>query len=204
MEDILTVLDTDFEAVGLNNRLSQFNYSPNLAALLTILLSPYTNIQQALKQMLLVRHIDTAQGKQLDGVGDIVGMPRPFTQMNGEWYFGFSGQSKAKPFSRAPIRDLAMQTNSRQFNYMNDMNYRRLIKWKVIANNSHGTIEDIILACQALFMAKKVAVKDKQDAEITIAITRDQKYKLDAVEDEATRWIPTAAGVKVSVEFING
>lgn len=204
MQDILTALEDDFVAAGLNNRLSQFNYSPNLTALLTLLLSPHVNIQQALKQMLLERHIDTAQGRQLDGVGDIVGMPRPFTQLNGEWYFGFRGQSKAKPFSRAPIRDLAMQTNLRQFNYMDDVGYRRLIKWKVIANNSHGTIEDIILACQALFMATKVVVKDKQDAEATIAITRAQKHKLDAVEEEATRWIPTAVGVKVSVEFING
>lgn len=203
MNEILTALEADFVEIGLSNQLSQFRHSPNINKLLTLCLEPYRDIQLALKKMITERHIDNAQGKQLDGVGDIVGIPRPFTQMNGEWYFGFSGQSKAKPFSRAPIRDLATQTNTRTLNYMADESYRRLIKWKIIANHSHGTIEDVIAACQAVFLASRVRVQERNDAELHIVITRAVKNKLDAVEQDANRWIPTAAGIKVSVEFIN-
>ncbi|OBW92971.1 DUF2612 domain-containing protein [Gallibacterium salpingitidis] len=203
MPDILTELDQDFIDTTLSHQLSQFRYSPNLTALITLLLSPYATLQHTLKQMLLERHIDTAIGKQLDGVGDIVGMPRPFTKMNGEWYFGFTGQSKAKPFSQAPIRDLALQTTSKQVSYMPDDTYRRLIKWKVVANNSHGTVEDVIEACKALFLAEQVHIQEKNDAEIKISITRAIKNKFDAIEDSPNQWIPAAAGVKIFVEFID-
>ncbi|HHE9086130.1 TPA: DUF2612 domain-containing protein [Haemophilus influenzae] len=203
MKDILTALNDDFKQLGRERLLSQFNYSPNLNAFLSLLLLPHHEIQATLKQMLTERHIDTAIEKQLDGVGDIVGMPRPFARVNGDWYFGFSGQSKAKPFSRAPIRDLATQTNSRDFNYMLDEHYRRLIKWKVIANHSHGTLDDVIEACRAIFLAERVSITEGQDADVHITITRMAKNRLDAVEQEPVLWIPTAAGVKVTVEFIN-
>lgn len=203
MNDVLTALDANFVEIGLSRQLMQFRHSPNLNALLELLLTPYADIQHALKKMLTERHIDTAQGKQLDGVGDIVGMPRPFTQMNGDWYFGFSGQSKAKPFSRAPIRDLAMQTNARTLNYMADDNYRRLLKWKIIANNSHGTVEDVIAACLAVFLAKRISVQERDDAALHIVIARSVKNKLDAIEQDASRWIPCAAGVKVTVELVD-
>lgn len=203
MTKILTALEMDFVKLGLERQLSQFHYSPNLNALISLLLYPYASLQQTLKQMLLERHIDSSIGKQLDGVGDIVGMPRPFVKMNGEWYFGFSGQSKAKPFSQAPIRDLSLQTHSKSISYMPDDHYRRLIKWKVIANNSHGTVEDVIMACQALFLATKVIVQERDDAEIHLRITRHSKNKLDAIEQTPEQWIPTAAGVKVSVEIVD-
>lgn len=203
MPKILTALEADFVQLGLERQLSQFRYSPNLNALISLLLSPHADLQHSLKQMFLERHIDTAIGQQLDGVGDIVGMPRPFTKMNGDWYFGFTGQSKAKAFSQAPIRDLALQTHTKAVSYMPDEAYRRLIKWKIVANHSHGTVEDVIKACQALFMASKVLVQEKMDAEIHIKITRNRKNKIDAIEQDPKPWIPAAAGVKVSVELID-
>lgn len=203
MKNILSELEQDFTQTALSHQLSQFRYAPNLTALITLLLSPYATLQNTLKQMLLERHIDTAIGKQLDGVGDIVGMPRPFTKTNGEWYFGFLGQSKAKPFSQAPIRDLALQTISKQVSYMPDDLYRRLIKWKVVANNSHGTVEDVIEACKTLFVATQVNIQETVDAEVKIVITRSVENKLNQIEEFPEQWIPTAAGIKVSVEFID-
>lgn len=203
MHDIFTALEADFTQAGKARLLSQFQYAPNLNALLSLLLSPYDDLQQTLKQLLNERHIDAAIGKQLDGVGDIVGISRPFVQMNGEWYFGFRGQSKAKGFSRAPIRDLALRSTSREVRYMDDNNYRRLIKWKVIANNSHGTIDDVIAACQAVFLASQVIIQEQADAAVKIVIVRAAKNKLDAIEQDPALWIPTAAGVKVTVEFKN-
>lgn len=203
MRDIFTALEADFIEEGKARLLSQFQHAPNLNALLALLLSPYHDLQQTLIQLLNERHIDTAMGKQLDGVGDIVGISRPFIQMNGEWYFGFRGQSKAKAFSRAPIRDLALQSTSREVRYMDNNNYRRLIKWKVIANNSHGTIDDVIAACQAVFLASQVIIQELADAAVKIVIVRAAKSKLDAIEQDPTSWIPTAAGVKVTVEFRN-
>ena len=85
---------------------------------------------------------------------------------------------------------------------MLDEHYRRLIKWKVIANHSHGTLDDVIEACRAIFLAERVSITEGQDADVHITITRMAKNRLDAVEQEPVLWIPTAAGVKVTVEFI--
>ena len=196
-------LTDNYVEMGKSLNLSQFHHAIKFNLFLTALLSPFADIQAALSDLLYKRHIDTAEGRQLDGIGDIVGVARPYVDANNNWYFGFTGQSKSKGFSQAPIRDAGVATQSTTHNYMSDMDYRALIQWKIVANNSHGTTEDIIRACITLYRAKKVEVKNLGGAEVKVIVTRNKAIQTFVFENKSEQWIPVAVGVGVTVEFVN-
>lgn len=188
---------------ALNHSLLQFRHAPNLHAVYTALFQPFQPLQNALSDLLLERHLDRAKGKQLDGIGDILGLPRPYTTAEGLFYFGFTGQSKAKGFAQAVIRSQYSATSVSSHQYISDSLYKRLLRWKIIANNSHGTLEDIIQAAKAAFLAKRVEVIEGQ-CRITVNITRSPKEASEAIESIKEKLIPAAAGIFVTVNLING
>lgn len=195
-------LTEDYIETARQLNLCQFKTSPKLTALMSGFLLPYGSLQQVLSQLINERHLDTAVGKQLDGIGDIVGIARPYDLGQGLWYFGFTGQSKAKGFSQAPIRNDRLKLTASNYEYMSDQLYRRLLKWKIIANNSHGTVEDIIQSAIALYDATNVHVQTLNPCHFGVTITLSSKSKVEAFSDQPERFIPTATGVKVDVNFI--
>lgn len=196
-------LDENYLDIAKRHNLIQFQHSPNVHSLYTALFSPFSSLQSAFRELLLNRHLDNAVGKQLDGIGDILGMPRPYMAVEGQFYFGFTGQSKAKGFSQAVIRSLNSETGNKQYQFVSDSLYKRLLHWKIIANNSHGTVEDIIQACQAVFMASRVEVLEGR-CRLTVNVTRPAKFASEAIESIKEKLIPAAAGIFVSVNIING
>lgn len=192
----------NYTEIAISNNLLQFNRKPKVEALYKVLFEPFNSIQTALKQLITLRHLDTAKGKQLDGIGDILGIERPYTTSDGIFYFGFTGQSRALGFSQAVIRSNSLSIGSGNFKYMSDHGYRRLLHWKIIANNSHGTVEDIIKACKAVFLASKVEVIEGS-CEITVNVARKQKDILDSLDSVKEKLIPASAGIFVTVNFID-
>jgi hypothetical protein len=61
---------------GLDRLPSQFKDKPKLAAYLTVLMTPFQPLEDALWQLLTERNIDNAVGVQLDQIGTIVGLGR--------------------------------------------------------------------------------------------------------------------------------
>lgn len=68
----------DFVARALNRLPFQFRQtgSVNITKLVTLLVTPYQELQLALMQLLLYRTIDTAVASNLDVLGKVVGQPR--------------------------------------------------------------------------------------------------------------------------------
>lgn len=195
----------DYREVGRKNLLLQFAYSERVKLLLSGLLCPFSSVQYGLRQLLLDRHLDRATGVQLDGIGDILGLSRPYiTIIDNKWWFGFRGQTLAKPFKQAPIRDDNYYLTSSNTKFMSDEFYSRLLRWKIIKNNSHGTVEDIIRAYQAIFQPSKVEVRENKVGNIEIVITRKFEKELEGIEKTAVDWCPVAAGIKSTVSFIEG
>lgn len=192
----------NYTEIAISNNLLQFNRKPNLDRLYKVLFDPFFSLQEALGELTALRHIDTAKGKQLDGIGDILGIERPYTTMDGIFYFGFTGQSRALGFSQAVIRSESLSVGTNKFTYMTDSSYRRLLKWKVIANNSHGTVDDIIRACKEVFLATKVEVMEG-NCEITVKVTRNRKDALESLDSIKEKLIPASAGIFVSVVFVD-
>lgn len=192
----------NYTEIAISNNLLQFNRKPKVEVLYKVLFEPFNSIQTASKQLITIRYLDTAKGKQLDGIGDILGIERPYTTSDSIFYFGFTGQSRALGFSQAVIRSNSLSIGSGNFKYMSDHGYRRLLHWKIIANNSHGTVEDIIKACKAVFLASKVEVIEG-DCEITVNVTRKRKDILDSLDSVKEKLIPASAGIFITVNFID-
>lgn len=196
-------LDENYLDIAKRHNLIQFQTSPNIHSLYTALFNPFKSLQGEFKKLLLNRHLDNAVGKQLDGIGDILGLSRPYMTVDGKFYFGFTGQSKAKGFSQAVIRSLSSETGNKQYRFVSDELYKRLLRWKIIKNNSHGTVEDIIQACKSAFMANRVEVIEDK-CRVTVNVTRSTKFESEAIESIKEKLIPAAAGIFVSVNIMNG
>lgn len=113
-------------------------------------------LQSGIQEQILVkrdlmqrRDIDSAQGAQLDIIGDIVGQRRVLAQADLYPFFGFEGSLAANSFGtyyKPSIGGYWYSYGSRigADVELNDDQYRQIIKAKIIKNNAHGTNEDFI------------------------------------------------------------
>lgn len=66
----------DYVSVALSRLTNQFENSPRLLALVAAMVAPIQTLEGVANDIRAKRWIDTAEGKQLDGAGYIVGEPR--------------------------------------------------------------------------------------------------------------------------------
>lgn len=174
---------------------AQFNDGTRLEALVRALAAPLNNIEGALLQLLDERWLDTAEGQQLDGIGDIVGLSRVIEDVAYVQFFGFLGQPGIAGFGAGRFRR-AFEEVVGGSTVLLDPEYRRLLYWKIAINNGHGTTPEIIAALKPILQVSRVIVQDRGNAKIAIWIDR-----LPGVSDplmiNPQRWIPKAAGVGV-------
>lgn len=172
---------------------AQFNDGTRLEALVRALHKPLNDIEAALLQLLTDRWLDTAEGQQLDGIGDIVGLPRVIDDVVYIQFFGFISQPGIAGFGVGRLRR-ANESAIGGSTTLLDPEYRRLLYWKIAINNGHGTTPEIIAALKPILNVTKVVVQDIGNAKIAIWVNR-----LPGVNDplmvNARRWVPKAAGV---------
>lgn len=89
--------------------------------------------------------LDAAQGKQLDGIGDIVVLSR----------------SDAMRLIKGPIT----------YNIMDDEHYRHYLRYKILKNTSTCTYYDIITAMQLLWGADDVEYFENPEEPATVTLT---------------------------------
>ena len=147
--------------------LAQFSGSLKLEALVRSLYAPLNALQTAYDDLLTVRHLDKAEGVQLDGIGQIVGLPREVDAVLFAQFFGFDGQSGILSFNKARIRR-EHEKNVQGGIVLDDGQYRRLLHWKIAANNGCGSALEIAAAVKAVFLAEEVRVQDRGNAKIRV------------------------------------
>lgn len=190
-------LDQDHGRIAWSNWTSQFKDSPRLQALVLALLQPFTTVQGALKQLRDDRWLDAAVGAQLDGIGDLLDRPRRISNTRAIWHFGFQGQPNIGGFGEFPMyrAGAGLFTGG---STLDDENYRRLLRWKVLVDSGFGTGAQIEEALRVLFAVDRIAVEDLGNARIRVHVGRK------ATEDDyflgnVGQWVPSAAGV--ALEF---
>lgn len=190
-------LDQDHGAIAWGNWTAQFLDSPRLKSLVLALLQPINSAQAALKQLRDDRWLDTAQGAQLDGAGDILGRPRQITNTRAIWHFGFDGQVYTGGFDSYPFYKAGggFFTGGKT---LDDDDYRLLLRWKVLIDSGHGTTPQIEESLRVLFAVDRIAVEDLGNAHIRVHIGR-QPTDDDSFLGNPVQWIAKAAGV--AVEF---
>lgn len=190
-------LQQDHALIAWQHWPAQFNDGSRLEALVRALASPLNGGQEAVRQLLEGRWLDTAQGAQLDGIGDIVGLSRVIDDVAYVEFFGFLGQPGIAGFGVGRFRREFESVIGGSTELL-DPEYRRLLYWKIAINNGHGTTPEIIAALKPILNVTRVVVQDMGNAKIAVWVNR-----LPGVSDplmvNARRWVPKAAGVGLAL-----
>jgi hypothetical protein len=151
------------------------------------------------------RSIDTAEGVQLDIIGDIIGQPRLLMSPDNLYYFGFQNSLNTLGFasSKNPSSGgLFYTTDSekRERILIGDEFYRLLIRAKIQKNICSGTPDEIIKAIMFIFNCSDVILKERTLA-IEIGIGKKLTHNEAEIIKQHIDIIPRPLEVKLSVIF---
>lgn len=145
---------------------------------LQLLSLPAEEVQETWRQLMQERSIDTAVGKQLDIIGDIVGQPRVIIDSSFIPYFGYSGAFQAQPYGDLNDQSVGgyywdIKTSLTGNVVLNDDQYRTFIKAKIIKNTTKATPENVISFIKFVFGADKVQITHDSGAEQALVMVSD-------------------------------
>lgn len=132
--------------------LAQYKDSPNLAAYIGCFMAEVDIISKAIQDTINLRYLADATGKQLDVIGEIVGIGRIFYGAAALGYFGYYDD----PQSATPSIGDAFNSNvggvyksvtdrdSADY-VMDDATYKKAIYAKIVKNMTNCCIEDVLL-----------------------------------------------------------
>lgn len=147
-----------------------YDDKPVLRAVLTALGREMDEINEAISDLKTKRWIDTGEGVQLDGIGQIVDRNRQIDQALAIKVFGFYGQPNIGGFGEARFRG-ANESNLSSY-ILQDAEYRLVLALKAMKNNSRATAEDTIRSLKYVFNAPTVVLEEVGNANMIIAIGR--------------------------------
>ena len=190
---------------------SLFRESPNLDMLFESIFSVCDAQQQELlwlSQNML--NIDVAVGYHLDFIGGLVGQPRFLSDFNTEPYFGFDRSYQSETFGSKLDSTAGGRWNSRSYfntataRKLSDDEYRRIIKARVISNNSNCCANDLLEVINLITNATDSTVQLLSHGVLNIKTTDttgvlayfvNRYQNIDSI-------LPIAAGVRVYLESI--
>jgi Protein of unknown function (DUF2612). len=154
--------------------------------------------------------IDSAENSQLDLIGRIVGQSRILVSFNTEPYFGFEGAYQAETFGTAIDPNVGGLWNS--YGYYNaatsrlltDEEYKRIIKARIIKNNTNCKTNDLIEVINLLAGNSSATVTVQTHGLIQIIVDDPigmVSYFIDKI-GTLDDILPIAVGVRV--EMIEG
>jgi len=143
-------------AYDVQNRLAeQFKNKPLINGFLEAFVD--RELESAECDLLTKRWLNTAVGKQLDGIGEIVGKSRPYLPLDETNFFGFEEDLDALGFTtltNLEVGGFQAQLNPPLATLANDDIYRILIKAKIFQNSSSMTVDETLNILSAIFDTK--------------------------------------------------
>ncbi len=190
--------DTDHVEIAWQNTLKQHMGREYLEAFYRSIFAPFNDLQQVFVDLLDKRKLNTAEGAQLDGIGVIVGIKREIPQSVYLPFFGYASQEAGRAYRKARYRRegeaFAMSS------LMPDAEYRKLIRAKIVLNNSHATINDMIRTVRLIYGRSNVRVFNRGNASFDLYIDVIPP-PADSFFAYLERLITAAAGVKMNVIY---
>lgn len=157
---------------------------PVLRALLTALGAEMDAINQAVNDLKNKRWIDTAEGVQLDGIGEIVDRNRQIDKAIAVQVFGFQGQPNIAGFGEARFRGADESTLATYI--LDDSEYKLVLALKAMKNNSRATAEDTINSLKYIYNAPAISYEEVGNANVIVGIgkklTDNEKLLANAVD----------------------
>lgn len=193
MSETLSNFLHDHEEIAWSHFLAQFVDKDSLEGFVRAFYVPINILDKALNDLLTKRWLETAEGVQLDGIGNIVGVSRISEGSVFLEFFGFQSQVSGRAFGVARIRhDREPYTASA---IIGDTDYRLLIERKIWYNNARGTIEEIRKAVNLNTGEDDAVVAESGNATVTVTIghiaTSDPRYPF------LEYMVPVAYGVRL-------
>jgi len=145
-----------------------YDDKPVLRSILTGIGQELDELDKAILALNRDRFLDTAEGKQLDGIGEIVGQDREAKEALALRFFGFLGQPSIGGFGEERFRDADEIALASYF--LGDAEYRIALAQKIMVNIAGGTAEDTIRSLKYIFNAPVVFLEETGNANIAVAI----------------------------------
>lgn len=177
---------------------------------LQILMSSQLDIQEAIKELMQLRSVDTAAGVQLDNIGAIVGQPRELLQADLYEYFGFQGALNAQSFGTTtdPTVGGLFYDNGKPFGgniLLDDTTYRLFIRAKIFKNVTASTPEEFIAVINLIFQTPVSLLASENNASVTLLfgrpLTSFERSLLNYIsysQGYPSRLIPKTIGVRIN------
>lgn len=174
----------------------QYQNSPRVRALCEALLAEYGDIAGVIAELRTRLDIETSRGVQLDGIGEIVGRPRPQTvSIDDSEAFAFDGPDPGAGFSATDRPDIGgrfVGVNGLIIGAMPDDQYRVLIRATIFANYAKSTLDNIA-AYGRFVLGAEISVTESVGV-VSISVGRALAiWEIDIIQQT----IPLAAGVRL-------
>lgn len=181
-----------------NNRLiQQYKESPNLVALLESHIDEFQVVDDETMNLLFKRDIDTALGANLDVIGRIVDIERPFADTDIDDVFTLAGApDTGKGFSDLDDRALGgvwASLDAEDGEPYGDELYRLVLRAKIIFNNTNGTLQEMYDFIQFIFGGSVEAVITERVGMVGLNIARPIGAQERLMIEEI---FPRAAGIR--------
>lgn len=150
--------------------IGQFQGKPIIRGILDAFAAELDELNQSAADLKNKRWIDTGEGAQLDGIGDIVGQGRQIDDAVQIPFFGFAETENGLPFDVGRFFD-SWEMWLKSVN-LADPEYRLLLKSKIFKNKTQCTAEETIASLKNIYNADLVLIEDRGNAKIGLAIGR--------------------------------
>ena len=193
----------------LSNSPSLFVESENLKKVIEVILNQYQIDQE--KYLWLIDNIlnlEIAEKYHLDFIGKLVGQDRFLVNFNQEKYFGFLGSYQSETLSTLSDESVGGYWNSvdnfisSSARRLNDEEYRRIIKARIVYNNSNCLMNDLVSVVNLITNRTDNRISLVKHGQLVIK-SNDKSglltYFFDRLELE-DNILPITYGVSVSLE----
>lgn len=190
--------------------LEQYKTSTNLIGLIDALIGGQGDLELVLDQLLTERGINTAVGKQLDIIGEIVGQKRVLVDVSGLEVFGYQGAAGAiggygsNSDLSLGARYAGANDEFGAFRELGDYEYRYFIKSKIFKNVGSLTRECLISAFKFILGDDaKIVITEVGNHNVAITIMANlPKSLIQLLVDKDI--LPRPAGVNYSITLTLG
>lgn len=192
----------DHQAIGRSRIATQYTESQKFLAYIRALLDSSAELETVLQSVAAQTDIDVAEGVNLDVIGEIVGISRILPNSIAVKFFGFSGQPGADIFGEEGVLGFGSRFRDElepetATSVLADLEYRLLIRAKIVKNHARGTCEDILKGLAYLFNATLTVVDDIGSMAIGIAIGRQLTFQEKTIVQNLDI-LPRPAGVRIA------
>ena len=193
----------------LNNSPSLFVESENLKKVIEVILNQYQIDQE--KYLWLIDNIlnlEIAEKYHLDFIGQLVGQDRFLVNFNQEKYFGFLGSYQSETLGTLSDASVGGYWNSvdnftsSSARRLNDEEYKRIIKARIIYNNSNCLMNDLVNVVNLITNRTDNRISLIKHGQLVIKSNDESgllTYFFDRLELE-DNILPITYGVSVSLE----